>query len=249
MRPKSYTIVCHSSDKARWLYERTQSIGASDRLTPGLIKDKLGLTEPFFGNRKMIMGSILEQAAIAGFQTWSSLRTRPSGVMVRSREFPFMHATLDGLCMIPRKRKHLQFFLETEMQMNPERVEEILAHRKLAILEVKVPDIFSLDKWAEVRVEQKKVGKDVLSYHSFERIKAEPPKAYMMQVQHQLAVTGLDAAWLVAMIGAKVFVAHHIRRNEEMIADRILRCAEMWQHIQKAKEAADELAFEAALCA
>lgn len=239
MQSKPYHIVCHSSDKARWHLERSRSIGASDRLTPGLIKQKLGDSEPYT-NRKMQMGSILERAVIDGFQAWSGLRTRASGVMVRSKDYPFMHATLDGLCVVPRHFKKLQFFLETEMQMDQTRAAAIVADRRLAVLEVKVPDIFSLHQWAEVRLEQKKVGGDVLHYHSFDRIKAEPPKAYMAQVQHQLAVTGLDAAWLVALIGAKVFVAHHIKRNEAMIADRVARCAEMWDHIKQAQQTRDK---------
>lgn len=236
MKAKPYRIVCHSADKARWLYERQESIGASDKLTPSLIRDKLGESEPFLGNRKMRMGSILERAAIDGFQTWSGLRTRPSGVMVRSKQYPFMHATLDGLCMTPKKSKGLQYFLETEMQMGSERVASILADRRLAVLEVKVPDIFSLHRWGHVRLEHKKVGDDMLSYHVFVRLKDEPPKMYMTQVQHQLAVTGFEAAWLVALIGGKTFVAHYIVRNEAMITERIRRCAEMWSHIEKARE-------------
>lgn len=236
MRPKPYEIVCHSSDRERWLFQRCRSIGASDKLTPSLIKQKLADGEVSYTNRKMQMGSILERAAILGFQTWSGLRTRPSGVMVRSKQYPFMHATLDGLCMMPKRSKQLQFFLETEMQMDAAHVASILADRRLAVLEVKVPDIFSLHRWGHVRLEHKKVGDDMLSYHVFVRLKDEPPKMYMTQVQHQLAVTGFEAAWLVALIGGKTFVAHYIVRNEAMITERIRRCAEMWSHIEKARE-------------
>lgn len=246
MRPKPYDIVCHSRDRGKWLLERCQSIGASDALSPGLIKQKLQNAEPYPVNRKMQMGSILEHAVIEGFQTWSGLRTRASGVMVRSKTYPFMHATLDGLCRVPNRSKLLQHFLETEMQMQAGHVQSILADRGLAVLEVKVPDVFSLHKWGHVRVDQKRVGDDVLSYHVFDRLRDEPPKIYMNQVQHQLAVTGFDAAWLVAMIGAKTWVAYHIRRNEAMIADRIERCATMWKAIETAKEQADEREFEAA---
>lgn len=44
------------------------------------------------------------------------------------------------------------------------------------------------------------------------------PEHYQVQVQHSLAVTGLDHAWVACLVGGQQLVIHELDRNDEQIA-------------------------------
>ena len=57
------------------------------------------------------------------------------------------------------------------------------------------------------------------------------PVHYALQVQHYLAVTGLDYGYLVVLIGGQQMKAYRIDRDEEQIAELIEAEADMWERI------------------
>lgn len=59
----------------------------------------------------------------------------------------------------------------------------------------------------------------------------EPPLKYMVQVQHQMAVTGASHAYLVGLIGGDELVIRLIERNQRFIDAMLARLAEFWQYV------------------
>lgn len=60
----------------------------------------------------------------------------------------------------------------------------------------------------------------------------EPPLAYQIQAQHQMAVTGLTWASLVCLIGGQKLVWFDLKRNDEFIAVLIDRLSEFWHQVE-----------------
>lgn len=60
---------------------------------------------------------------------------------------------------------------------------------------------------------------------------AGPPDSYVVQVQHQLAVTGLDKAWITALIGGRDYRVYEIARDDELIDTLIAVEAEFWRRV------------------
>jgi len=59
----------------------------------------------------------------------------------------------------------------------------------------------------------------------------EPPLAYQVQVQHQLAVTGLPWASIAVLIGGQRFTWLDVPRHEPFIAELIQRETAFWQRV------------------
>lgn len=55
------------------------------------------------------------------------------------------------------------------------------------------------------------------------------PDAYMLQVQHNMAVMGYDYAYLAVLIGGNDFRYYYIPRDEQMIADLLAIEVDFWQ--------------------
>jgi putative phage-type endonuclease len=55
-----------------------------------------------------------------------------------------------------------------------------------------------------------------------------PPEWYHLQVQHQLAVTGLDRAWVPVLIGGSDFEVHEIQRDEKVVRLLLKYESEFW---------------------
>lgn len=58
------------------------------------------------------------------------------------------------------------------------------------------------------------------------------PLPYIVQVQHQLAVTGYDEADLAVLIGGWDFRIYHFKRDEELIAKIIEEVSEFWRCVE-----------------
>lgn len=84
----------------------------------------------------------------------------------------------------------------------------------LAILECKTAGFMQAEKWANGAV----------------------PEHYVFQVQHYLAVTGLDLAFVAVLIGGQDFRIIEIKRDDELIDDLIKREYEFWQCVQEDRE-------------
>lgn len=104
-----FEIVCDSSDRERWLAERTKSIGASEvamvlGMSPwggplALYAQKTGQMAPpnLDDNEAVFWGNKLEAAIINGYAARTGRLVKPFGIMLRSRRFPWLTATPDAL--------------------------------------------------------------------------------------------------------------------------------------------------------
>lgn len=99
----AYDVVGRSDDVERWLSARREGLGASEawRLFSepyALWCEKSGLVEPedLDTVEAVEWGRELEQKILAGFVRRSGIPTEHSGFLLRSREWPWMLATLDG---------------------------------------------------------------------------------------------------------------------------------------------------------
>lgn len=55
------------------------------------------------------------------------------------------------------------------------------------------------------------------------------PEEYVLQVQHYLAVCGMDKAYIAALIGGNRFVFHTIFRDEQLIGELLCREKAFWE--------------------
>ncbi len=58
------------------------------------------------------------------------------------------------------------------------------------------------------------------------------PDEYQLQIQHYMAVTGYQGAYIVALIGGNTFKRKFVKRDEELIAILIELEAVFWDHVQ-----------------
>jgi putative phage-type endonuclease len=95
----------------------------------------------------------------------------------RSKQHPFMTASLDGL---------------------------IVDDGGLGVIELKNIHFFNRDEWSE----------------------DAGPLKYQIQLQHQLAVTGLEFGYLFGLVGGQEPYAHRINRNDEFISKALVPMCE-----------------------
>lgn len=62
--------------------------------------------------------------------------------------------------------------------------------------------------------------------------KEEPPLAFQIQVQHQMAVTGFSYGSIAALVGGNRFVWQDVPRNDDFIEILIAKETEFWDRIQ-----------------
>lgn len=77
-------------------------------------------------------------------------------------------------------------------------------------------------------------AKTVSQYREDEWKDGRIPEEYMMQVQHYLAVCGMQKAYIAALIGGNHFVYHVINREEERIVELLKAEKHFWEyHVQQ----------------
>lgn len=86
----------------------------------------------------------------------------------------------------------------------------ITSDGKQGVLEVKTTSATQSDKWKDDNV----------------------PIHYVLQVQHYLAVTGYDFAYIACLIGGQNYVERYIERDEELIAQLIDKESEFWNCVE-----------------
>ncbi len=64
----------------------------------------------------------------------------------------------------------------------------------------------------------------------------EIPPSYILQVQHYLAVTGYDKAYIAVLIGGQKFLYKEIERDDELIDNIIKEIKEFWENCVLAKK-------------
>ncbi len=100
-------FVINSADREAWLKERKHGIGASE--SPGILgagkynsgisvfADKIDKEPPVEENsERMALGQAMEPVILAMYMEKSGRLAWPSGVLLRSKRWPFMLATLDA---------------------------------------------------------------------------------------------------------------------------------------------------------
>ena len=65
-----------------------------------------------------------------------------------------------------------------------------------------------------------------------------PQLKYVIQCQHQMAVSGKESVYLIAMIGGQEILFHVIQRNDRFIDNLINRCRKFWHHVENSLEPA-----------
>lgn len=86
----------------------------------------------------------------------------------------------------------------------------ITSDGKQGVLEVKTTSATQSDKWKDDNV----------------------PIHYVLQVQHYLAVTGYDFAYIACLIGGQNYVERYMERDEELIEQLIDKESEFWNCVE-----------------
>lgn len=205
---KQYEVVYRTparptrDDRAEWLEIRRQGVGASDRLNNSTLKLKVGYQDTFKGNDRTVLGHLLEDDIIS-FANYKGFCARGSQAVLRSLRYPEMMCTLDGVVRMPlleKRTNHLCKFLLSEMKWESKKVLQAVNYKELSVFEIKAPGYDQLDKWL-----------------------GATPLNYWRQVQHQLAVTGFDVGWLVALVD-KQLITKRIERDQAFIDKRAAEC-------------------------
>lgn len=237
-RHGTYKVVCdrHASDE-QWHAARQHYVGASD--TPALlseanIKKKTPFGPQFHGNDTTKLGHLLEDDIITlaneakGFVARSSVKSRfaeyhisSAGVMLASETYTTMSCSPDAWCLTPKtaaRRDRFARYLGEELGWVPAAVEEAMDYHHLCILELKTVGPNSEKYWG-----------------------AEYSEVYWEQVQHQLAVTGLEVGWLLGLLLApRKLIAFRFKRDQDFIDSRAKLCQ---TYMEKAKEYNDRHPF------
>lgn len=75
---------------------------------------------------------------------------------------------------------------------------------------------------------------DLIRWPTLNWDRGDRPLRWIVQVQHQLMVTGLKVAHLAVLIGGDLKLRHaRIERNEEFIARHRARCERAWREIEE----------------
>jgi putative phage-type endonuclease len=210
--------VIPCEDRADWLQKRTAGIGASDmaavmgvsswRSPFELCLEKMGDIEPVdLSDVEAIQwGHKLEPLIVEEFGERSGRLVRPSGELLRSREYPWAQCTLDAETAerppsLPRDVEMFGRSIGLVAQLRP-------SEDAWIPLEAKTHSAFQIRDWED-----------------------GAPEPYYIQVQHQLLVTGAPYGAIACLIGGARFVWQDIPRDEQMIRRIIWHGERFWQRV------------------
>lgn len=132
-------------------------------------------------------GKVLEDVVRKEFIQRTGLMVRKKNSILRSKEYPFMIADLDGV------------------------VSEF--DGTYSIFEAKTAIEFKNNDWKN----------------------GEIPKAYQLQVQHYLAVTGFQKAYIAVLVGGNKFYWTEIYRDEQLIKMLVSMESHFWHCVKTGK--------------
>jgi len=197
--------------------EAAAAVGASEHRTPFEIAErKLGLADDdadanYRRRQKMAMGHVMEPVTAARFAEFTGLNVQNFNCMLAHPEHPFMLANIDR--RIVGVTDAQSAWLELTMGQT-----------------VKGPGVAELKN-----VEFPSGWGKPDNVHTTGGLctSGEVPEDYYIQVQHQLAVTGYEWAFLVVTIAGWETRWYPIVRDDELIDDLIALEGDLWAAIQR----------------
>lgn len=209
-------------DRAEWLAARTKGIGSSD--APAILglsryssplslyheKRGVAVRDGRAGDEMREIGLAMEPVIARLFErdTKRQVYEPPANTIIHSAVFPWMIASLDRWQIDPARapeRSHVG----GDQPYDDDGPEE-LTQRMRGVLELKNVSVFQAGAWLDA---------------------GEVPLEYLVQVQHQLAVTGAEFASIAAIIGGTSFKWADIPRDDELISLIQQREVEFWGRV------------------
>ena len=188
----SYDVIGSSNDREAWLLARRTGIGASD--SPAILgaspwssglavyAEKIDTEAPIEDQSERLMwGHVLEPVILEAFAKATERPIRESGKLLRSKRWPFMLATLDGLS-----------------------------------------ELGGMETVLEAKNTQDRAGwSDGVPQHVW------------IQVQHQLAVTGLAMGSVAVLVCGCEFKWADVKRDDEFINGVLIPdCESFWKLVE-----------------
>lgn len=177
-----------------WLEYRKQGIGGSDAsVVCGMNRykssielwmektDQLPYQE---AGEAAYWGTQLEELVRLEFTKRTKIEVKQVKQLLKSREYPFMLANLDGICEHP--------------------------DYGTCIFEAKTASAYRMGEWED-----------------------SIPDEYQLQIQHYMAVTGFQGAYIAVLIGGNTFRWQFVARDEELISMLIQLEKDFWRHVQE----------------
>ena len=221
---KPYTFVCYDDDPD-WLNHRFKHVTASEssvlldrspwKSRDQLFSEKAAMSSPFKDSNSMWWGRESERFNMQMFTKITGIRTRSCNAFLRSNICPVLACTIDGFALAPKGRKEV---LDVAVKKGwlPEFMDEVHKREGLGLIEMKNTEVWSRKKWFP-----------------------QPPDYYYIQVQHQLFVTGLDWALLVAKVGAGDMVGHVIDADKALHKMLKEDATAFWKEVEDARRELD----------
>lgn len=228
---RNYQILCHTDDP-QWEDMRYDSIGASECAVlfgahpytdwDTVVREKAQRSSSFKGNRQTWWGQWSEKSNMEAFSAITGLRSRHSGLLLRSTTAPELTATLDGL--VAASSVASTAYPNTPVK-DPDQIEGFLGNldfetygmRPVGALEMKQTNVFSCKYWAQ------------------------PPERdgnlaiYWYQVQQQMFVSGLTWAVLCGRVGVADMVCHLVLADTDFHEELQSRAQDFWQEVEAAR--------------
>ena len=214
-----------------WLEARRRGIGASDAAAVlGVSKwksplvlycEKLGIRTHAERELEALEWGLALEAPIAAryMRETGRVLAPPEPYTIRqSSAHPFMLATLDRVVLSRTDTEPVcgecdgrGYYFDAPANVLDGRAYEVRcdACAGPGVLEIKTTSHFRADEWTD-----------------------EPPLAYQVQVQHQLAVTGYTWASLAVLVGGNRFFWMDVERDDRFIDALIAREREFWTRVE-----------------
>ena len=222
---KPYELVCHDDDPL-WLSHRFNHITASESSAimgrcpwsdrDDVIRRKISRSDDFTPTRNMWWGSELESFNMKMFTKITGIRTRSCNAFVKSTVTPLLAATIDGFALRPRV-EYETVDLALKVNWADHMRDSLRCRSPLGLIEMKNTEAWWGKKWH-----------------------IAPPEHYVIQLQHQLYVLGLDWGILCAKIGAGDMVAYLIDSDpflhDEIVADAV----SVWNEVKVGRRELEE---------
>lgn len=171
--------------------------------------------------RKGIGGS--DASVVMGKNPWRSIqqlwedKTGKTPVQENSNEYTYWGNVMEGII-----RK--EFMNRTGLKVRQKHF--MMFHPQFQFMFADVDGIVTDERGEKCIFEAKTVSQ----YREEEWRDGKIPVEYMMQVQHYLAVCGMQKAYIAALIGGNHFIYHTILRDEGMIAELIHAEKQFWDY-------------------
>jgi putative phage-type endonuclease len=222
---KSYELVCHDDDP-RWLSYRFDHITASEMsavmgMCPwsnrdDVLRRKVSRSDDFKATRNMWWGSELEQFNMEMFTKITGIRTRSCNAFLRSTKERRIAATIDGFALRPRKDYEV-LDIATKVPWADDLRAQLAKRSGLGLIEMKNTEAWFGKKWHEA-----------------------PPMHYVIQLQQQLYVTGLDWGILCGKLGAGDMIAYLIDADPFLHTEMEEDARSIWKEISDDRKDLEE---------